>query len=363
MIMYTENFDLNAFLNSIDEGAVTIGENNNGFSTPPPLPPVNDYKNNPATNPMKKYYRDLCVQKGVTPVSDEELTYIYTKTKIEELKAMKKVIPVTPAQIDRINKLITALEMPPINTDKLTGGREGTASATIQRLIKMNEERSKKMPPSEAQLNHIKKMSLCPDVELFEGTTMAEAKEYIQKYKVTYNGWFTTRLSIEQGKFIQSLQKQLGNEIFTDLQLLQFSHSGAKKYIDQLCKEKAELNEKREGSTLEKEIEDTTCRNVLDSTKINKQQYDEFIACVHTLYASIGQEAEDLVLNTSEKLITIAENKDPHDGELIKHYQSELKMRFNELIMFVGLFVNKENIAEMCGNLLTKHELDTLLPE
>lgn len=132
-----------------------------------------------------KYYMDLTIRKRVAPVQMDIQTFDTLAKLIEELKAMPD--PASPAQIDKIRALhaeISALhpETKPLDEAKLaklTGGQNGTASGTIQRMYTIKASLSDVARPSQSQLEILVSWFFCPDIP-FENFSI-EKKKYIDK--------------------------------------------------------------------------------------------------------------------------------------------------------------------------------------
>lgn len=132
-----------------------------------------------------KFYMDLTTRKRVAPVQMDIQTFESMGKLIEELRLLPD--PASPAQLDKIRSLhaeITALypETKPLIEEKLnalTGGQNGTASATIQRMFEIKSSLSDKAEPSVEQLEKLVSWFFCPDIP-FENFSI-EKKKYLDK--------------------------------------------------------------------------------------------------------------------------------------------------------------------------------------
>jgi len=119
-----------------------------------------------ATEGQRKFYADLCKQKGVEEKDVSNYTYTQLDALVKELRAYK---PASPGQMETILKKVENLrkigyEFTPPPMEQLTGGYGGTASSLIEFLIKKETELGAKAEPSEGQITYIRDMLLCPDV-------------------------------------------------------------------------------------------------------------------------------------------------------------------------------------------------------
>lgn len=214
-------------------GSFTTGKNNNngGNSNGPKK----------TTAGQIKYYLDLCRQKSVTPVNYVQLTHDELGKLIEQLRLYT---PVTENQLKMIHEKLESLrsmgiEIKEPDYGKLTGGREGTASSMIEKLIQLERENNDKMQPTEQQLQFIVAMYLCPDVpfeyfniakhvELGGGTwrkftadefaeevrthmSKRDASSFIDTYRGVYHEWKSTRITPSQMEYIRELEMRMAN--------------------------------------------------------------------------------------------------------------------------------------------------------
>ena len=220
-----------------------------------------------------KYYNDLCEQRKVEPKDVTNLTYDELSNIISELKSF---YPATQPQIDLINLKVkglkdvlnllsfndeqiamferdesniahmivagilrNTLELDTI-IEKLTGGRTGTASALIEKLIVAEKYFVELEPVTDEQASTIASMFLCPDVQ-FESYDISRrikldgdnwrkptpqeftdqikevfnkktASEFIGKMKVPFYEWKKTRIRPNQLKRIMQLESQIAND-------------------------------------------------------------------------------------------------------------------------------------------------------
>lgn len=233
-------------------------------------------KNNSAntrmsTPPQHKFYKDLCTQKRVTPMSDEELatkSFNELSTIIDELKDYR---PVSLKQLEQINKSLAKLKAVGINPDidvsTLTGGFEGTASVVLTQLFELVNKHCppEAMPPSDKQVEFVAKMYLCPSVDfedlgierwiyledgmkrrptseefaqsIREAFNSSTISDFINKNLAEFNEWLNTRIRPGQLKHILSLLSKHGGSQVDELTLFQFSQDEADAYIKQLIDE------------------------------------------------------------------------------------------------------------------------------
>ena len=224
--------------------------------------------NKPSTPAQHKFYRDLCEQKKRTPQEDlDQLNFNAMSDLIEEIKAY---YPPSEAQLKYIAECITDLKSVGINVDidysLLTGGKKGTASATLEKLFALREEHcpKKDLPPTDAQLRFACSMYLCPAVAfedygvsrwvyledgfkrrptdeefvaaLKEAFTRSTISEFLNKFRGEFNDWRRTRIRPGQLKYILSLLEKTGSQV-DELTLYQFSQDEAGAYIEQLLNE------------------------------------------------------------------------------------------------------------------------------
>ncbi|HHX67438.1 MAG TPA: hypothetical protein GX708_05200 [Gallicola sp.] len=265
-----------------------------------------------------KFYTDLCEQRKIEPKSIKDFASFDELD--EEIKRIRLSFPASEnqiklikAKINNLNKMGVNIVMPDVNS--LTGGRNGTASKLIESLIKMENQYRDQMPPSEAQLQYIVSMFLCPDVgfeehninkkvnledgkwrymtpdefaeEVKSKLNKKKASKFIDKYKDAFNQWRLTRIRPEQQRYIRILEDRIaGKETpaeikwivndkgeiemqkiydtsedntkiwrLTEMQLMQLSIDDASKYIEILTSELSRKEESfsEETSQIEKE--------------------------------------------------------------------------------------------------------------
>jgi hypothetical protein len=223
----------------------------------------------PSTPRQHKFYLDLCEQKRRTPVEGyESMSFNSLSSLIEELKDYR---PVSDAQLKALNSCIERLAnvgiFPEIDIDNLTGGREGTASATLEYLFELTNKHCppESQPASDKQLEYVASMYLCPAVDFesygidrwvylengmkrrptseefiatlkdkFNRTTISD---FINKNRAEFNEWRATRIRPGQLKHILDLLQKHGGSQVDELTLLQFSQEEADIYIKQLLDE------------------------------------------------------------------------------------------------------------------------------
>ena len=195
-----------------------------------------------ATENQIKFYSDLCAQRNLQPQEDvANLSYAEVSSLIEELK---KHTPPSQSQIELIERKILNLQSMEIlinlpDTSKLTGGKEGSASKLIETLMQLEAKHIETAPPSENQLSFMVNMYLCPDVnfeeygiarritleenlwrkltpqefadEIIKKMNRKEASKFIDKHRGTFHIWKSTRIKIEQEKYIRTLEARLSD--------------------------------------------------------------------------------------------------------------------------------------------------------
>jgi hypothetical protein len=223
----------------------------------------------PSTPRQHKFYLDLCEQKRRTPVEGyEEMSFNSLSSLIEELKDLR---PVSDAQLQALNNCLERLAkvgiFPDIDIDNLTGGREGTASATLEYLFELTNKHCppESQPPTQKQLEYVASMYLCPAVDfesydidrwvylengmkrrptseefvatLKDKFDRATISDFINKFRGEFNEWRATRIRPGQLKHILNLLDKHGGSQVDELTLLQFSQDEADAYIKQLLDE------------------------------------------------------------------------------------------------------------------------------
>ena len=222
-----------------------------------------------------KFYNDLCKQRNMIPEDVSTKTYDSLSLVIKELTSF---YPATQPQIDlvvaKVESLKDSLSKVNFNDEqiamferdvenqahvivsgilrgtlelesilsKLTGGKSGTASDLIGRLIKAEGYFEELHPATQAQIDTLVGMFLCPDVELEshdiprritidveEGTWRKPTpKEFAEYISLTFNNksasdfinncsnafheWKKTRIRPEQLRYIMTLEAQLAND-------------------------------------------------------------------------------------------------------------------------------------------------------
>lgn len=188
-----------------------------------------------------QYYMDLCVQRKVAPQNYTAMTYDEVGALIEELRkfypASENQIKMIKDKLELLSTMGVAINAP--DYSKLTGGREGTASALIEGLISMERQYTDKMPATDSQLQFMVSMYLCPDVP-FESFEIArkvdlgdgmwrkftpeefaeeikskmnkrDASAFIDANRGAFHTWKQTRVRPEQVKYIRQLEDRMAN--------------------------------------------------------------------------------------------------------------------------------------------------------
>lgn len=323
--------------------------------------------NKPSTPAQHKFYRDLCEQKKRTPREDlDQLNFNAMSDLIEEIKAY---YPPSEAQLKYINECIADLKSVGINIEVdfslLTGGRNGTASPTLEKLFALREEHcpKKDQPPTENQLKFACSMYLCPAVAfedygvsrwvyledgfkrrptdeefiaiLKETFTRSTISEFLNKFRSEFNDWKQTRIRPGQLNYIKALLEQNGSQI-DELTLYQFSQDEAGAYIEQLLNEnKRELPSSIIEVTHDLPITITTIKQAEDVEEENLK------GIIYSLIAETGCEPVDDIeemLGNSEMIIDyfvylIEENHlTPERLQLLMEDSSTLATIFQTLI-------------------------------
>lgn len=336
-----------------------------------------------ATLPQIKYYTDLCEQKQVEPKDVSNITSREIHKLIDELKSMAIVSIHQKDMIDRLIKE-TGVTIPVEILKKLTGGKEGSASKLIEQLLERKRSMGNELPPTEAQVKFLVDMFLCPDVafeefgiqkkrqiaddtfvlmtpaefaeEVKAKIHMSEASAFIDKYRGIFFTWKNSRATLEQIKYIRSLEERLStkreavaiefaisetgevvelphtkpaseNNLYnklSDLELAQMGKESAEKYINIL---KADLNKTELYSGFESEMnkkdetfEEIRIKDIADTDTLEDMLTDS----LYKLSAMIGHEIvdydqsiEDLdIFEIKELILELIENGEVNLAEL-----------------------------------------------
>ncbi len=187
--------------------------------------------------------------------------------------------------------------------------------------------------------------------------TRKQVGDFIQDNSEKFYAWRDSRPSQAQKDFIRTLQERLskieswavnmdeihanidgsptydvvtpvkdeliltGEHILTDDELNLFNKEQASQLIDMLQKE---LRNAENYSTQEKEIDDTIGRNLLDLTKANEKEIERLESMIHSLYATLGQEADEEFME-----------------------QSNIAEPLKDLIEFCSLYVDTQTIKNL----------------
>lgn len=233
MTTFTENF-LNAG-NKSTEATTSF----NGTS----------YQPKPASPQQVKFYLDLCTRKGQQP---QQVSNFTAKTIYDENQRLMKLVDVaSPNQKQKIRDLHAEINslggnLKPLKEEflnTLTGGKEGTASDLIGKMIKRLNKLNVNTEITDAQLETLTNWFLCPDIPFESLILSVETGEVggVKQYKdvevnisrvnfleetftdtqgVTRNKW--TRMTIAQfqeelkAKLTFSLARQLISKHSTD---------------------------------------------------------------------------------------------------------------------------------------------------
>lgn len=333
-----------------------------------------------------KYYLDMCRDRNIIPVNFSALNKQQLSTLIDKVK---RHYPVSYKQRFMIVNSLVRLNKEIPSLDKLTAGRNGTASQFIENIIKYEKEVQHTLPPTEGQLGILIDMFICPDVpfesygvekikeldggewrqltqseaieELKVNLNKSSASELIENYKPAFWEWKKTRLTMGQLNRIKQLQERMeslhgpgfakervanmyGDEVdaigdnntreyapqayqpLNDMQLAQLTKKTAGQLIDQLSSELKNKELTKLPRMKDNELTFEKIRVASDMDKVDAEEFERINNIVHTLYASIGQQAEDDMLQACMGIYDMEVNSD-----VVKEYQGMIK----ELIRLV----------------------------
>lgn len=285
----------------------------------------------PSSPNQHKFYLDLCEQKRRTPVDGyDAMSFNQLSILIDELKEIR---PVSDAQIAAINSCLERLNAVgisiDINIDELTGGREGTASAYIEKLFELTNKHCppEAKPASDKQLEYVSSMYLCPSVNFedygverwiyldngmkrrptgaefiadlktkFDSITISD---FINKNRGEFNEWRKTRIRPGQLKHIMTLLERNGGSQVDQLTLLQFSQEEADAYIHTLTDE---LKVKLPTSLEQPDTRELTIN--ITQKQAEESEDDKLRNIIFGLLAESGDEIDDveLLLSDDEEL-------------------------------------------------------------
>ena len=301
-----------------------------------------------------KYYLDLCEQKNVTPKDVSNITSREIHKLIDELKS---IVTVSKSQVEMLKRLGEETNVDITNEliSKLTGGKEGSASKLIEQLLERKRSMGNELPPTEAQIKFLVDMFLCPDIpfeefgiqkkrqiadntfalmtpsefaeEVKAKIHMSEASSFIDKHRGTFFTWKSSRATLEQIKYIRSLEERLStkreavaiefaisetgevvelpckkpvseNKLYnhlTDLELAQMGKKSAEEYINIL---KADLNKSELYTGFEAELnksdeafEELRIKDLSDESTLEDLLTDS----MYKLSAMLGYEIADSI--------------------------------------------------------------------
>lgn len=258
---------------------------------------------------------NLAKQKNITIDESRTTTATLASAYIKELISLSSHIAASVKQIEKIASLCEELKITPPNTDKLTGGMNGSAS----KLIQMLKDKVDLLPsvPSEKQSDFILQIVLCPDCEEVTPQTMSkqEATDYISKYRDTYYSWIKNRLSTDQIARIKQLCQMMQTP-FELKGIIQLNPEQASEYIEQL---QHELQVKEWNiSTLEPE---DNSRKIASYDTVR----EELLSFCSKAYANMGMELETTWFeeNIGSSNIVFSELKDLIDLSRIWGFDAE----------------------------------------
>lgn len=397
-------------------------QNTFSFNFTNPVRNTNDtersFNNNTKRTPSPRqisYYLDLCTQRKIAPKNYHTMT---GDELAQEIEAVRSFYPASDRQKEIIRDTITSLQEMGVNINlmsdedmaKLTGGREGTASALIENLINMQRQHSDKQPPSDNQLQFLVSMFLCPDVpfedfgvmrkitlndeglwrkptpdefaeDLKKKMTRKEASKFIDDYRGSFHTWRSTRIRPEQMRYIRQLEERMsdlsspnvvewavnpdgslvqvmkqrtlkeeynptGYVPLDEMELMMFSVEEASKYIDIL---KSEGGRKDLYKYREESDNSATFEPIhTPETKEKRMEmdYKELQDLIFRLEAVAGYENEDV-----HKAVTFLLVQEDVDSDAINDSKEIIRDFMKYLIEedYIGL----EGMAELCKNCKT----------
>lgn len=209
----------------------------------------NNQSSRKCTEKQIKYYNDLCKQKGVKPKKEKkvvEWSFEKMSEKIGELLGMQSTQSASGMTEKQMKTITDVLERSPdVNINKINPDWKkldvAGASELIGKLFDVEREQRNLRPATDAQINKMIRMFLCPDVNFedvgyekqyttYEGKKMyviptsndlghwvqtnvnqQAASDFIAKYRVEYMNWSRTRVSKEQSAMIRTLEERCAN--------------------------------------------------------------------------------------------------------------------------------------------------------
>lgn len=335
-----------------------------------------------------QFYMTLCNEKGEMPTCNTQSLQSEVQAEIERVKKLPNFRPMSEAQRNKITNRCQEIGMS-------TPNFEGMSLSKASDLIVILDARyvalglDKIITPKQADM--IENMSMCPDIPtftlflpketldkcdemqfqynnmlhqlnvgkiteaelsayeadmtIFQSECMAvsgegdirkvdreTASEFIQAYQSIYYSWFNSRASEGKRKLLGELYKRQGT-VMTEKELFQFDNHTADVMINQLQKEQG-VNY---GGTLE-----GMARELKPMPKcpidVQKYEHDKLQALIHSLYAILGQQAEeDSLQNPSLDML----------GDLCK-------------VLQLG-FVSEADLIEMLGEVFTEVEITKIM--
>lgn len=253
----------------------------------------------------------------------KDLITILAKVKAHKSASIKQKIAIGNSYI----KL--GLELPRLAS--LTGTKTGSASELMEDLFKLIDL----LPPTEPQVKIILDLILCPDfttdILVRDGAilrsdeeiigdimklTRSEASELIESNKPLCLAWQKTRLSINTENRLRQLMERDGNKVDT-IYFKQFSQKQASDLINQLMMEKPKdyTNSKDNAPSIG-----------YDDIRADSKETMYMKSFIHTLYASMGQIAEE------ETLLAVIEMRDCNDCDIYKRGFETIKGLIKEVV-------------------------------
>lgn len=305
-----------------------------------------------ATQRQKEWITQLCEMKRVVCPNFDNMTQTEATEKIAVLQKMQNWREASEAQINRI---ISRCKDMGLDIPDMTGLGMAKASKWIEFLNhKWETEFANRV--TQKQIEMIQKMCVCPDInngELYnipdevwekyddkemnlqialssqneeliknameeleavkneieqfeanfklEAITKQVASEFIGKNQATYYKWMSTRASDGQKDLINQLLRRMGNPELEEAVLMQFSRETADEYLKQLQTEMGDTSLHHFGNEAQElDVPDVWAKKA-EMSKIRDIEQKEWEECVHALYATQGMQAENDILQASQK--------------------------------------------------------------
>jgi len=218
---------------------------------------------------------------------------------------------VSPAQIELLSQLTSALSLPMPNLEHLTVRR---ASEMITKFKELRSEQSRKAPATEKQMLTLAEycdLGLLDPVCIPATITNAEASAIISDIIPHYNEWKAKMVSPAQLGLIATLYKRSGSGTLDDATLFDLKRSMTKEQASEMI------------TKLQKEIEEARAGKVAYAQALNVVQFpqdtrklgrapityedmgvDLTVAMIRRINNELGQESDDYASYTNEQLKT-----------------------------------------------------------